>query len=285
MRRSAAPSQLAGVSKKGRFCPPFLSLNNQISSGRAPTTGTIKPGFPTQKGDSVGRSEDGGRLQPNAVQKPSTATTRKQLVTEPTSNVRSSVDILRLVTTSVPVLTEVNADQDENEFNSKICSTQEPSPFDDTLGDSLLACDNFARPAGNQTDNKERTTAPLVECTSNKSLAAATDERVPTWRYFSVVWCKLSKKKHKKWEGDAILEVRERSVTLKDLEGKEIGRGSGYKLAQLAELEEGQLLAVGGKEVEIMGTVSTADFTSGKCFQQPQAPVEPEPPATTGKHN
>ncbi|XP_032104910.1 DNA repair and recombination protein RAD54B isoform X4 [Sapajus apella] len=45
-------------------------------------------------------------------------------------------------------------------------------------------------------------------------------------KYFNVVWCKPSKKKHKKWEGDAVLIVRGRSFTLKDLEGKDIGRDS-----------------------------------------------------------
>ena len=44
-------------------------------------------------------------------------------------------------------------------------------------------------------------------------------------KYFSVVWCKASKKKHKKWEGDAVLIVKGKSFTLKDLEGKDIGRG------------------------------------------------------------
>lgn len=44
-------------------------------------------------------------------------------------------------------------------------------------------------------------------------------------KYFSVVWCKASKKKHKKWEGDGILIVKGKSFTLKDLEGKDIGRG------------------------------------------------------------
>lgn len=44
-------------------------------------------------------------------------------------------------------------------------------------------------------------------------------------RYFTVVWCKASKKKHKKWEGDAVLIVNGKSLTLKDLEGKDIGRG------------------------------------------------------------
>lgn len=44
-------------------------------------------------------------------------------------------------------------------------------------------------------------------------------------RYFSVMWCKASKKKHKRWEGDAILVTRGRTATLKDMEGKDIGKG------------------------------------------------------------
>ena len=44
-------------------------------------------------------------------------------------------------------------------------------------------------------------------------------------RYFSVMWCKASKKKHKRWEGDAVLVTRGRSATLKDMEGKDFGKG------------------------------------------------------------
>lgn len=44
-------------------------------------------------------------------------------------------------------------------------------------------------------------------------------------RYFSVMWCKASKKKHKRWEGDAVLVTRGRTATLKDMEGKDIGKG------------------------------------------------------------
>lgn len=44
-------------------------------------------------------------------------------------------------------------------------------------------------------------------------------------KYFNVIWRKTSKKKHKKWEGDAVLIVKGKSFTLKDLEGKDIGRG------------------------------------------------------------
>ncbi|ROT81158.1 DNA repair and recombination protein RAD54B [Penaeus vannamei] len=76
------------------------------------------------------------------------------------------------------------------------------------------------------------------------------NEQPQETRYFSVVWCKLSRKKHKNWEGDAVLIVKGRSVILKDTEGKEIGRASGYKLADLGTLEEGNTLPIGGKEIE-----------------------------------
>ncbi|NWU61455.1 RA54B protein, partial [Pterocles burchelli] len=86
-------------------------------------------------------------------------------------------------------------------------------------------------------------------------------------KYFSVVWCKASKKKHKKWEGDAVLITKGKSVILKDMEGKDIGRGTGYKSKELDSLAEGQTLMVGGKEIEVMGVISADDFNSGRCFQ------------------
>lgn len=44
-------------------------------------------------------------------------------------------------------------------------------------------------------------------------------------RYYSVMWCKASSRKHKRWEGDAVLVARGRTVVLKDMEGRDIGRG------------------------------------------------------------
>ncbi|XP_053182947.1 DNA repair and recombination protein RAD54B [Scomber japonicus] len=93
-------------------------------------------------------------------------------------------------------------------------------------------------------------------------------------RYFSVMWCKASKKKHKRWEGDAILVTRGRTATLKDMEGKDIGKGSGYKVSELASLSEGESLMIGGKEIEVMGIISAADFAKGRCFQEVQVEVE-----------
>ncbi|KAM4600376.1 DNA repair and recombination protein RAD54B [Polymixia lowei] len=98
-------------------------------------------------------------------------------------------------------------------------------------------------------------------------------------RYLSVMWCKASKKKHKRWEGDAVLVTRGRTVTLKDMEGKDIGKGSGYKVSELASLCEGETLMVGGKEVEVMGVISAEDFAKGRCFLE--AHVEKEDPCTT----
>ncbi|KAB7501916.1 DNA repair and recombination protein RAD54B [Armadillidium nasatum] len=84
-------------------------------------------------------------------------------------------------------------------------------------------------------------------------------------RYFSVVWCKLSKKKHKNWEGDAVLIVKGRS----DMEGKEIGKTSSIKLKDLESL--------------IQNEISSENYLSGKCFQNSieETPVEttvPLPP-------
>ncbi|XP_077432502.1 DNA repair and recombination protein RAD54B isoform X2 [Vanacampus margaritifer] len=89
-----------------------------------------------------------------------------------------------------------------------------------------------------------------------------------TARYFSVMWCKASKKKHKRWEGDAVLVTRGRTATLKDMEGKNIGQGSGYKMSVLASLAEGETLMIGAKEVEVMGVISAETFATGRCFQE-----------------
>lgn len=60
------------------------------------------------------------------------------------------------------------------------------------------------------------------EVTVSKGQEAESERLV---KYFSVIWCKASKKKHKKWEGDAVLIVKGKSCTLMDMEGKDIGRG------------------------------------------------------------
>lgn len=64
--------------------------------------------------------------------------------------------------------------------------------------------------------------SPGSSCMSAGTDSGCSQEVV---RYFSVMWCKASKKKHKRWEGDAVLVTRGRTATLKDMEGKDIGKG------------------------------------------------------------
>ncbi|XP_021562277.1 LOW QUALITY PROTEIN: DNA repair and recombination protein RAD54B [Carlito syrichta] len=106
--------------------------------------------------------------------------------------------------------------------------------------------------------------SPPKEITLSKGQEEESDSLV---KYFSVVWCKASKKKHKKWEGDAVLIVKGMSFTLKDLEGKDIGKGIGYKFKEFEKIEVGQTLMICGKEIEVMGIISPEDFSSGRCFQ------------------
>lgn len=47
---------------------------------------------------------------------------------------------------------------------------------------------------------------------------------------------------------------------------KYILTGTGYKLKDLENLEVGQTLVIGGKEIEVMGSITAEDYTSGRCF-------------------
>ncbi|NXJ13366.1 RA54B protein, partial [Odontophorus gujanensis] len=118
-----------------------------------------------------------------------------------------------------------------------------------------------------KTQSAPKTDTVYLPASGMAKEAAAREEPDCLTKYFSVMWCKASKKKHKKWEGDAILITKGKSVILKDMEGKDIGRGTGYKSKELDSLEEGQTLMIGGKEIEVMGVISADDFSSGRCFQ------------------
>ena len=87
-------------------------------------------------------------------------------------------------------------------------------------------------------------------------------------------------KKHKTWDGDAVLVLNGTKGTMYDLEGKlyaavfhclntwlnvpsrSIGAGS----LTAPGVEEGGEYAFGGKEVGVDHSISRADYLSGKCF-------------------
>ncbi|XP_033124667.1 DNA repair and recombination protein RAD54B-like [Anneissia japonica] len=155
-----------------------------------------------------------------------------------------------------------------------------------------IVCEQFK---DDNTDNKrlEKHTEMKVKfvppTNQQKTLQQTnTEEDEPGSNYYSVLWCKMSKKKHKKWEGDAVLVARGKSVRLIDLDGKEIGKSSGYKTNELSTMEEGHSLFIGGKEIEVMNRLSKEDWTSGRCFNTAAASapivdvqVKPRIPALT----
>ncbi|XP_014244880.1 DNA repair and recombination protein RAD54B-like [Cimex lectularius] len=73
-------------------------------------------------------------------------------------------------------------------------------------------------------------------------------------RYFTVVYGKPTKKKHKTWEGDGTLKVEEKSAILKDDSGVVIGQSS--KLSNPV-FTDGSQLFIGGKEIEIVCEILT----------------------------
>ncbi|XP_055535606.1 DNA repair and recombination protein RAD54B-like [Wyeomyia smithii] len=77
---------------------------------------------------------------------------------------------------------------------------------------------------------------------------------------FTVVYGKISTRKHKTWEGDGTLELIGRCATLRDEEGKTISSTNGIRLE---DVEEGSRLVVGSKELEIIEKIVDSD-TEGR---------------------
>lgn len=79
---------------------------------------------------------------------------------------------------------------------------------------------------------------------------------------------KFTNKKHKTWDGDGILSVRNGYAQLQDISGKEMG-----KTAFSDPLLPGSILSLGGKEVEIDAVISKADYLSGRLFLKGTKPA------------
>ncbi|XP_072324135.1 DNA repair and recombination protein RAD54B isoform X2 [Scyliorhinus torazame] len=235
MRRSAAPSQLSGnAAKKFRFIPPGKTDH------REPVSGATRL---QERNEAPHESDDN---QSSLSQSKALLAKCERIQTcsshQTTENVNEGGHLERSDHLTTIPTSSVGA---PGAFSQQ--QLQPPRPF--------IA------------PNQNRTPLLLVS-RQQTGPEDQKDENVPNsfTKYYSVLWCKASKKKHKKWEGDAILMVRKSSVILKDVEGKDIGKGSGYKSKELETLSEGQTLMIGGKEIEIMGPISAEDFMSGRCF-------------------
>ncbi|XP_041045854.1 DNA repair and recombination protein RAD54B isoform X1 [Carcharodon carcharias] len=242
MRRSAAPSQLSGnAAKKFKFIPPGKTDNQEPVSGS------------TRLSQRIEVTHDCDNSQSPLLQSKAIVAKCELIQTCPsrqtTGNVGEDGEVERPESdhlTTISILT-VGAP-----------STSQAGAFPQQ---QLKPFRPFIAP-------KQIYTPPPLVSQQQSSPEDHKDQNVPNSfiKYYSVLWCKASKKKHKKWEGDAILIVRKTSVVLKDIEGKDIGKGAGYKSKELETLSEGQTLMIGGKEIEILGPISAEDFMSGRCF-------------------
>ncbi|EFX87055.1 RAD54B meiotic recombination protein, partial [Daphnia pulex] len=107
-----------------------------------------------------------------------------------------------------------------------------------------------------------------AENASHRVLVEKNPSLLEAVKQYNVFWCKASTKKHKNWEEEAVLVVKDRGVILKNMAGKEIGRATGFKLAQLQELENGKILKVGGREVLIQDEIVDTAGVSGNGSSQ-----------------
>ncbi|EIW61952.1 uncharacterized protein TRAVEDRAFT_57102 [Trametes versicolor FP-101664 SS1] len=84
--------------------------------------------------------------------------------------------------------------------------------------------------------------------------------------YFMVQWRNPQYKKHKTWDGDAVLVVSGNKCTLYDTDNKQIGSGKPHGVEGAHKLGEGSEFSIGSREVEIDHRLSREDFLSGRCF-------------------
>lgn len=159
-----------------------------------------------------------------------------------------------------------------------MCLNSEDAP----AGSKALARVLSAVPQGESKENSFRSSSDFSETKQSTEDSCPVQPNThanftSTACYYSVIWCKASSRKHKRWEGDAVLVAKGRSVVLKDMEGRDIGRGSGYKASELESLCEGQTLMVGGKQIEVMGVISDEDYAKGRCFQEASVETSAEP--------
>ncbi|EPT02698.1 hypothetical protein FOMPIDRAFT_1160247 [Fomitopsis schrenkii] len=87
-------------------------------------------------------------------------------------------------------------------------------------------------------------------------------------QYWMVQWRAPQYKKHKTWDGDAVLQVIGNTCTLFDsTDGRQFTTGRAHGIESVDALAEGVNLTVGNKELEIDHVIPRSDFMSGICFQ------------------
>lgn len=87
--------------------------------------------------------------------------------------------------------------------------------------------------------------------------------------YYTVLWRKFTQKKHKTWDGDGVLSVRDGYAHLQDIDGRDMG-----KVIWNKPLFPGSTLSIGGKDIEVDSMTSKEDFIAGRPFLGGKLPLK-----------
>ncbi|XP_058833751.1 DNA repair and recombination protein RAD54B-like [Topomyia yanbarensis] len=132
----------------------------------------------------------------------------------------------------------------------------------------------------NSSENHARTLETLAKTRQPLAPRPVEEKQHCTKVLFSVVWGKITTKKHKTWEGDGTLELTGKCATLINEDGKIIASSNGVKTE---DFEEGSRVIVGSKELEIIEKLSSVGDASNENLQQ-QIPSKRSKLETIDKH-
>ncbi|KAI0677546.1 SNF2 family N-terminal domain-containing protein [Trametes maxima] len=96
--------------------------------------------------------------------------------------------------------------------------------------------------------------------------ASSTTSGLEGDHYWMVQWRNPQYKKHKTWDGDAVLVVSGNRCILYDSDNRQLASGKPHGVEGTHKFGEGSEFTVGNREVEIDHRLSREDFLSGRCF-------------------
>ncbi|XP_041456750.1 DNA repair and recombination protein RAD54B-like [Lytechinus variegatus] len=267
MRRSAAPSQQGLAPKRPRFNPPFRSnntvpLNTPLALPSQHTTHSASQSLPRTQQPAHGNVANINKNKERSAEAVESVSSIQLVDAKESNDKQESRDHAENASCSTVAKlesdgTDIGEGQGHGQTDIHELGSTDAGHLTHDMHGSALAGESSTGTRPQHLLHKSslmqrkpfmvKQTTPAVK-PPRKEIE---DDDGPKRHYYSVMWCKLSKKKHKKWEGDALLITKGRSVTLLDVEGKEIGKGSGYRPSELESMEEGHTLCVGGKEIEV----------------------------------
>ncbi|EEB05953.2 ATP-dependent DNA helicase Rdh54 [Schizosaccharomyces japonicus yFS275] len=93
-------------------------------------------------------------------------------------------------------------------------------------------------------------------------------------RVFSILWRKITFKKHKTWEGDGILVIQGNQCSIHNLDGERLGGSS----IRGIDFSIGSVVRVSGKEISLENTITEEEYFKGSFLNTTVSiePVKPE---------